>query len=62
MEEGAVDFVGQDGDGFGFGVVCEGVEEGLREDGACGVLRVAGGAGNVSMVCWWREIEQRRRT
>ena len=42
MEEGPVDFVAEDGDGFGFGVVCEGVDEGFGEDGACGVLGVAG--------------------
>ena len=43
MEEGAVDFVAEDRDGFGFGVVCQGVNEGFGEDGACRVLRVAGG-------------------
>ena len=42
MEEGPVDFVAEDGDGFGFGVVCEGVGEGFGGDGACGVLGVAG--------------------
>ena len=42
MEKGPVDFVAKYGDGFGFGVVCEGVDEGFGEDGACGVLGVAG--------------------
>lgn len=42
MEEGAVDFVAEDGDGLGFGVVCQCVNDGFGEDGACGVLRVAG--------------------
>lgn len=41
MEERTVDFVAEDGDGFGLGVVCEGVQEGFGDDGACGVLGVA---------------------
>lgn len=43
MEEGPVDFVAEDRDGFGLGVVCEGVDERFGEDGASGVLGVAGG-------------------
>jgi hypothetical protein len=41
VEERPVDFVAEDWEGFGLGVVGEGVEEGLREDGAGGVLGVA---------------------
>ena len=43
VEEGPVDFVTEDGNGFGFGVVCQGVNERFGEDGTCRVLRVAGG-------------------
>jgi hypothetical protein len=37
VEERPVDFVAEDGEGFGLGVVGEGVEEGFGEDGAGGV-------------------------
>jgi hypothetical protein len=41
VEERPVDFVAEDWEGFGLGVVGEGVEEGLGEDSAGGVLGVA---------------------
>jgi hypothetical protein len=41
VEERPVDFVAEDGEGFGLGVVGEGVEEGFGEDRAGGVLGVA---------------------
>jgi hypothetical protein len=45
VEEGPVDFVAEDGDIFGFGVVGEGGHEGFGEDGAGWVLGVALGEG-----------------
>jgi hypothetical protein len=53
VKEGPVDFVAKDGDGFGFGVVCKGVDEGFGEDGACGVLGVAWEEGLVGFLVWF---------
>lgn len=43
VEDGAVDFVAQDGDGLGCGEVDEVLEEGFGEDGAGGVVGIAWG-------------------
>jgi hypothetical protein len=53
VEERAVDFIAEDGERLGLGVVGEGVEEGFGEDGACGVLGVAWEEGLVGFLVWF---------